>query len=1222
MVARSTQSRRKAASASTTKPTTTTRSTRSSSLPSVPPTPTRSSRSRSTRSTPSKPVVVPPVTKTRSSRSSSAKQVIDIVDDDDDEEEEEEVEEDEEEAEEVEDEYKDEDEIEEEEEEQEVQELEEQKEAEVEDDDDEEEEQEEEVKDEEEQEDEEEEAVEIEEEEEEEKAIEADDNNETKTKKTVEPPIKETSKERRNRFLLNCDPKVAKANDVDDSTKRFKYLLGLTPLFRYFIDLNASKDQQFKKRIREIDNKLSFVQQPKKSNRRRKTEKEEDAELLEDEEHQDDEDHQTTILTESPSFVQQGVLREYQVQGLNWLISLYENRLSGILADEMGLGKTLQTISFLGYLRYVKKIDGPFIVIVPKSTLDNWRREFAKWTPDVNVVVLQGNKEDRNKLIQDRLLTADFDVLVTSFEMVIREKSQLKKFRWEYIVVDEAHRIKNEDSSLSQIIRVFYSKNRLLITGTPLQNNLHELWALLNFLLPDVFGDSEVFDEWFENQGASNGNDDEEDKSKNQDKVIQQLHQLLSPFLLRRVKSDVETSLLPKIETNVYIGMTDMQIQWYKKLLEKDIDAVNGVVGKREGKTRLLNIVMQLRKCCNHPYLFDGAEPGPPYTTDEHLIFNAGKMIILDKMLKKFSQEGSRVLIFSQMSRVLDILEDYCYFRDYKYSRIDGSTSHQDRIDAIDQYNEPGSDKFLFLLTTRAGGLGINLTSADIVILFDSDWNPQADLQAMDRAHRIGQKKQVKVFRFVTENAIEEKVLDRAAQKLRLDQLVIQQGRQMNNNNNIGGSKDDLIGMIQHGAKKVFESQKADTKNLDDDIEEILKRGAEKTVTLNAKFNKLGLDDLQNFTSDQSAYEWNGQNFAKKENNGGLGFTWINPSKRERKEQTYSVDNYYKDVLKAQPVANTKANQAKPKAPKIYNIQDHQFFPEGLAELLEREQLGYKKEIGFKYTVADFGDSDEEFLAEEFKDDLTREQKKNREQKKIDKVVPLSAEERELKDKLLAESFHGWTRRDFTNFIHASAKYGRNNSTKIAKALGNKTLEDVERYIKAFWENYTKIDSYDKYVTQIESSEKKLEKMVNQEKLLAYKMENLEDPLEDLKIQYPPNNSKRVYSKAEDRFLLNCVHKYGLFAENLLEKIREEINQSDVFRFDWYILSRTPQEIGRRINTLLLAVTRELDGPKKRGRVLDSSNTSSRHASVEPQVSNGVKRSNGDKDIIEKRVKV
>ncbi|KAL6453020.1 ISW2 ISWI chromatin-remodeling complex ATPase ISW2 [Candida maltosa Xu316] len=1028
----------------------------------------------------------------------------------------------------------------------------------------------------------------------------------------------ETPDERIKRFLLEVDAKHERAHDKDDATKRFQYLLGLSALFRKFINLNASKDPAFKKRIREIDKS----KKKGKSSRRRKTEKEEDAELLQDEEHQDDEDHQHTVLTESPSYVKEGKLREYQVQGLNWLISLYENRLSGILADEMGLGKTLQTISFLGYLRYIKHIDGPFIVIVPKSTLDNWRREFAKWTPDVNVVVLQGDKEERSRIIKDQLYTAQFDVLITSFEMVLREKSALQKFRWEYIVVDEAHRIKNEDSSLSKIIRLFYSRNRLLITGTPLQNNLHELWALLNFLLPDVFGDAEQFDEAFDNQTTDDMS--EKEKQEKQDQAIHELHQLLSPFLLRRVKADVEKSLLPKIETNVYIGMTEMQIDWYKRLLEKDIDAVNGVVGKREGKTRLLNIVMQLRKCCNHPYLFDGAEPGPPYTTDEHLIFNSGKMIILDKMLKKFKEEGSRVLIFSQMSRLLDILEDYCYFREYEYCRIDGSTSHEDRIDAIDDYNAPDSDKFLFLLTTRAGGLGINLTSADIVILYDSDWNPQADLQAMDRAHRIGQKKQVKVFRFVTEKAIEEKVLERAAQKLRLDQLVIQQGRQTNANNTVGNSKDDLIGMIQHGAKEVFESNKGTI--LDDDIDVILKRGAEKTAELNNKFNKLGLDDLQNFTSDASAYEWNGQDFAKRGQNGGLGLEWINPSKRVRKELTYSVDNYYKEALK-QPVQVkekvVKQPVVRPKAPKVYNMSDHQFFDKQLESLLEREQLAYKKEIKYQYSVDDFGDSDEEFLEQEDDDDLTRDEKRKIAQDKIDSVVPLTEEEAELKDKLLEESFHSWSRRDFTNFIHATAKYGREGYSKISKALGNKSRKEVERYAKKFWSNYSQIEGFEKYLAQIEASEKKREKLMNQQRLLAIKMETLEDPLEDLKIQYPPNNSKRVYSKTEDKFLLYCVHKYGLSTENLFEKIKEDIAGSDIFKFDWYIQSRTPQELGRRVTTLLLAISREMEGPlHKKKKTLTESNASSRLSSVEPTSINGEKRpSESIEDQSTKKVK-
>jgi SWI/SNF-related matrix-associated actin-dependent regulator of chromatin subfamily A member 5 len=881
--------------------------------------------------------------------------------------------------------------------------------------------------------------------------------------------------------------------------------------------------------------------------RRRRTEQEEDAELLQDEKHGGE---TTTIFRESPAFIH-GELRDYQVAGLNWLVSLHENGISGILADEMGLGKTLQTISFLGYLRYICDINGPHLVVVPKSTLDNWKREFARWTPDIDVLVLQGNKEERQQLIHERLLEEEFDVCITSYEMILREKSHLKKFAWEYIIIDEAHRIKNEESSLSQIIRLFNSRNRLLITGTPLQNNLHELWALLNFLLPDVFGDSEAFDQWFSNQNSD------------QDTVVQQLHRVLRPFLLRRVKSDVEKSLLPKKELNLYVGMSAMQKKWYQKILEKDIDAVNGAAGKRESKTRLLNIVMQLRKCCNHPYLFEGAEPGPPYTTDEHLIFNSGKMAILDKLLKRMKAEGSRVLIFSQMSRVLDILEDYCVFRDYNYCRIDGTTAHEDRIAAIDDYNKPGSDKFVFLLTTRAGGLGINLTTADIVVLFDSDWNPQADLQAMDRAHRIGQTKQVKVYRFVTEDAIEEKVLERAAQKLRLDQLVIQQGRagQQAKNN----SKEDLLGMIQHGAANVFGQGSGDAvDDLEDDIEDILRKGEERTAKLSKKYETLGIDDLQKFSSE-SAYEWNGKDFTERKKD--IGISWINPAKRERKEQFYSIDQYYRQTLSTGGrTADTKPKV--PRAPKQITVHDWQFFPPGLHELQEKETAYFHKEIGYK---AQLLEGPEEELSE-------REAERDLEQQEIDNAVPLTEEEQVQKASMSEEGFATWNRRDFQQFVNGSAKFGRTDYVGIATEVDSKEPDEIEEYAEVFWRRYTEIQDYTKYLRVIEQGEEKVRKMDHQRKMLRKKLEMYRVPLQQLKINYTVSTTnKKVYTEDEDRFLLVMLDKYGVEGEDLYEKIRDEIRESPLFRFDWFFLSRTPVEVGRRCTTLLNTVAKEFE---------------------------------------------
>uniref|UniRef100_A0A8C1JB27 SWI/SNF related, matrix associated, actin dependent regulator of chromatin, subfamily a, member 5 n=1 Tax=Cyprinus carpio TaxID=7962 RepID=A0A8C1JB27_CYPCA len=500
--------------------------------------------------------------------------------------------------------------------------------------------------------------------------------------------------------------------------------------------------------------------------------------------------------------VKNGKLRDYQVRGLNWLISLYENGINGILADEMGLGKTLQTISLLGYMKHYRNIPGPHMVLVPKSTLYNWMNEFKRWVPSLRAVCLIGDRDERTAFVRDTLLPGEWDVCVTSYEMVIIERAVFKKFNWRYLVIDEAHRIKNEKSKLSEIVREFKTTNRLLLTGTPLQNNLHELWALLNFLLPDVFNSSEIYNLQLTNL---------------------LMLQVLRPFLLRRIKADVEKSLLPKKEIKMYIGLSKMQREWYTKILMKDIDILNSA-GKMD-KMRLLNVLMQLRKCCNHPYLFDGAEPGPPYTTDLHLVVNSGKMAVLDKLLPKLKEQGSRVLIFSQMTRVLDILEDYCMWRNYGYCRLDGQTPHEERQISINAFNEPNSSKFLFMLSTRAGGLGINLATADVVIIYDSDWNPQVDLQAMDRAHRIGQKKQVRVFRFITENTVEERIVERAEMKLRLDSIVIQQGRLVDPNTSKLG-KDEMLSIIRHGATHVFASKESEI--TDEDIDAILERGEKK----------------------------------------------------------------------------------------------------------------------------------------------------------------------------------------------------------------------------------------------------------------------------------------------------------------------------------------------------------------------------------------------------------
>jgi len=422
------------------------------------------------------------------------------------------------------------------------------------------------------------------------------------------------------------------------------------------------------------------------------------------------------------------------------------------------------------------------------------------------------------------------------------------------------------------------SKFRLLLTGTPLQNNLKELWALLNFLLPEFFASAEDFDVWFKVDGAGM-----------EDEVVKRLHTVLRPFLLRRLKDDVEKSLLPKIETKLFIGMTEMQIFYYKKILEKDAHTLNQLGGA--GRVKLLNILMQLRKCTNHPYLFQGAEIGPPYTNGPHLWENTGKMRLLDKLLVKIKSNGSRVLLFCQMTRMLDILEDYMQVRGYEYCRIDGSTAGEKRASQMDEYNALYSTKFVFMLSMRAGGLGINLQTADIVILYDSDWNPQVDLQAMDRAHRIGQKKQVRVFRFVTEGTVEEKIVERAEKKLYLDAVVIQQGRLSMTAKGKSLGKNELAAMVRFGADNVFSGQGATF--TDEDVEAILAKGEERTKIQSEKFKDDMKRSLANFSLDSTEtteYNFLGAEFGGDDiPSAATGQNFVNLPQRKRRQKTYSV---------------------------------------------------------------------------------------------------------------------------------------------------------------------------------------------------------------------------------------------------------------------------------------------------------------------------------------------
>uniref|UniRef100_A0A0D9ZUA9 Chromatin-remodeling complex ATPase n=1 Tax=Oryza glumipatula TaxID=40148 RepID=A0A0D9ZUA9_9ORYZ len=901
-----------------------------------------------------------------------------------------------------------------------------------------------------------------------------------------------------------------KAIDADMNNKgkgRLKYLLQQTEIFAHFAKGNQSTEKKSRGRGRHAS---------------KMTEEEEDEEYLKEEEDALDGAGGTRLVSQ-PSCIK-GKMRDYQLAGLNWLIRLYENGINGILADEMGLGKTLQTISLLGYLHEFRGITGPHMVVAPKSTLGNWMKEIQRFCPVLRAIKFLGNPEERNHIRENLLVPGKFDVCVTSFEMAIKEKTALKRFSWRYIIIDEAHRIKNENSLLSKTMRIYNTNYRLLITGTPLQNNLHELWSLLNFLLPEIFSSAETFDDWFQISGEND-----------QHEVVQQLHKVLRPFLLRRLKSDVEKGLPPKKETILKVGMSEMQKQYYRALLQKDLEVVNAG-GERK---RLLNIAMQLRKCCNHPYLFQGAEPGPPYTTGDHLIENAGKMVLLDKLLPKLKERDSRVLIFSQMTRLLDILEDYLMYKGYQYCRIDGNTGGEDRDASIEAFNKPGSEKFVFLLSTRAGGLGINLATADVVILYDSDWNPQVDLQAQDRAHRIGQKKEVQVFRFCTEYTIEEKVIERAYKKLALDALVIQQGRLAEQK---AVNKDELLQMVRFGAEMVFSSK--DSTITDEDIDRIIAKGEEATAQLDAKMKKFTEDAIK-FKMDDTAELYD---FDDDKDENKLDFkklvtdNWIEPTSRRERKRNYSESDYFKQALRQ----GAPAKPREPRIPRMPHLHDFQFFnTQRLNELYEKEVKYLVQANQKKDTV---GEGDDE-----------------------DQLEPLTVEEQEEKEQLLEEGFSTWTRRDFNTFIRACEKYGRNDIKNISSEMEGKTEEEVQRYAKVFQERYKELNDYDRVIKNIEKGEARIYRKDEIMKAIGKKLDRYKNPWLELKIQYGQNKGK-LYNEECDRFMLCMAHKLGY---GNWDELKAAFRMSPLFRFDWFVKSRTTQELARRCETLIRLVEKE-----------------------------------------------
>ncbi|KAJ3087733.1 hypothetical protein HK102_010398 [Quaeritorhiza haematococci] len=527
------------------------------------------------------------------------------------------------------------------------------------------------------------------------------------------------------------------------------------------------------------------------------------------------------VITEQPSILVGGKLKEYQIKGLQWMVSLYNNKLNGILADEMGLGKTIQTISLVTYLMEKKKQNGPYLIIVPLSTITNWSLEFEKWAPSVSTIVYKGPPNERKRAAYE-IRQGNFNVLLTTYEFIIKEKAILSKIKWIFMIIDEGHRMKNAQSKLSTtLMQFYYSRYRLILTGTPLQNNLPELWALLNFVLPKIFNSVKSFDEWFNSPFANAGGQDRIELNEEESLlVIRRLHKVLRPFLLRRLKKDVESELPDKVETVVKCKMSALQHRLYEQIKSKRTALAGGLKGLPKNATN--NLMMQFRKICNHPFVFPEVENlmNPERSNDKILYRVAGKFELLDRVLPKFKATGHRVLMFFQMTAIMDIMEDFLRYKDYQYLRLDGNTKADERSELLKLFNAPNSPYFCFILSTRAGGLGLNLQTADTVIIFDSDWNPHQDLQAQDRAHRIGQTKEVRILRLVTSRSIEEVILEKARYKLSIDGKVIQAGKFDNKTSE--AEREELL-------RKIFEEEDNDEEEegelKDDELNEICARG-------------------------------------------------------------------------------------------------------------------------------------------------------------------------------------------------------------------------------------------------------------------------------------------------------------------------------------------------------------------------------------------------------------
>ncbi|KAI5462421.1 PHD/FYVE-zinc-finger like domain-containing protein [Mariannaea sp. PMI_226] len=501
-------------------------------------------------------------------------------------------------------------------------------------------------------------------------------------------------------------------------------------------------------------------------------------------------------LDEQPTGLKRGKLMGYQVEGLNWLLGNYHSGRSVVLADEMGLGKTIQVVSLVTSLVQDKPKCWPFLIAVPNATCANWRREFKQWAPGLRVVTYHGGKEPQDLAYKYELFPDDSKdmkahVVIMSYDSAADPRTRVlfKSVNWAGLVVDEGQRLKNDQNLLYQALRAMRIPFRLLLTGTPLQNNKRELFNLIQFI--DSSHDAEQLDEEF----------DVLDKE-----TLPKLHEKIRPYFLRRTKAGVLKFLPPMSQIILPVTMTIIQEKLSKSIMAKSPELINAIFANskmnRKERGSLNNILMQLRKCLCHPFMYSEAieeKHHDPVVLHRNLVEASSKLLLLEQMLPRLKERGHRVLLFSQFLQQLDIIEDFLMGLGYEYRRLDGSIGSLEKQRRIDDFNAPNSSVFAFLLSTRAGGVGINLATADTVIILDPDFNPHQDMQALSRAHRIGQKKKVLCFQIVTKDSVEERVMQVGRKKMALDHALIES---MDDDELAG---DDLESILKHGAQALFD---------------------------------------------------------------------------------------------------------------------------------------------------------------------------------------------------------------------------------------------------------------------------------------------------------------------------------------------------------------------------------------------------------------------------------